>query len=283
MLLQNDSFTDGQSAGFQSGFVAGEEGAVTLGPVAEAFTIDKVRFLFGGATSTHSITLRIYAGSGVANPGAQLFSGDYQATGADNGIQEIDLTGENIMLNGGSFRVSIGFQHSGAPSIARDLDGIVANRNWIFAGQAGWFEAGQLGIAGDWIIRAEINTVGGGSGGAGGTTNGSGGASSTGGGSSSGGAGGMSSGSGTPATSGGQVCTPGQSVSCVGPGACAGGQVCEADGMSFGACACGDTAEPLDDGCSCSVAGTDDDDGGVPLLASLGLLGLATLRRRRSR
>jgi hypothetical protein len=34
------------------------------------------------------------------------------------------------------------------------------------------------------------------------------------------------------------LCVPGASVSCTGPGACAGGQVCAVDGMSYGACEC---------------------------------------------
>lgn len=35
-----------------------------------------------------------------------------------------------------------------------------------------------------------------------------------------------------------QTCAPGASVSCVGPGGCAGGQVCNADGTGFDACDC---------------------------------------------
>jgi hypothetical protein len=35
------------------------------------------------------------------------------------------------------------------------------------------------------------------------------------------------------------LCIPGQSVACVGPGACQGGQVCSADGRGYGPCACG--------------------------------------------
>ena len=45
-------------------------------------------------------------------------------------------------------------------------------------------------------------------------------------------------------------CTPGQSVACTGPGGCAGGQVCAAEGTSFGPCQCGatmpDASVPLD-------------------------------------
>lgn len=36
-----------------------------------------------------------------------------------------------------------------------------------------------------------------------------------------------------------KACTPGQSQACVGPGACQGGQVCNADGRGYGPCDCG--------------------------------------------
>jgi hypothetical protein len=36
-----------------------------------------------------------------------------------------------------------------------------------------------------------------------------------------------------------RVCTPGATQACVGPGACAGGQVCKPDGSGFGPCDCG--------------------------------------------
>lgn len=36
---QNDSWSSGQSAGFQSGFVSNEEGAATLGPVSQGMLL----------------------------------------------------------------------------------------------------------------------------------------------------------------------------------------------------------------------------------------------------
>lgn len=46
---------------------------------------------------------------------------------------------------------------------------------------------------------------------------------------------------GAPAGLGGAatICTPGETQACVGPGACSGAQVCNADGMGWGACDCG--------------------------------------------
>ena len=41
------------------------------------------------------------------------------------------------------------------------------------------------------------------------------------------------------ASAGSMVCRPGETQKCVGPGACAGGQACVADGSGFGPCDCG--------------------------------------------
>jgi len=48
-----------------------------------------------------------------------------------------------------------------------------------------------------------------------------------------------------------RVCAPGQSLACVGPGACIGGQVCAPDGQSFSACQCGLEVPPPEDDPGC--------------------------------
>jgi hypothetical protein len=159
ITLQNDSFVDGASAGFQGGFAAGEIGAVRLHPPdATPRLLKKVRFLFGGAAGTRDITLRIYDDAALTtNPGAQLFSGGYQVTASDTAMQEIDLSGQGIMISG-PFRVGIEFTVGGAPSIARDDDGtITANRNFIYAGF--WAQSNFFGLTGDWIVRAVVGDV----------------------------------------------------------------------------------------------------------------------------
>ena len=158
MTLQNDGWIDGGTVYCQAGFAAGEEGAATLGPVAATFTIEKIRFLFCGDTLTRIVTLRIYLDSGNANPGTEIYSADYQVAGADDALQEIDLSGENVAVpGGGSFRVSFQFQHSGLPSISRDDDGITAGRNWINATGMGWMASDNFGLTGDWVIRAIVD------------------------------------------------------------------------------------------------------------------------------
>jgi hypothetical protein len=164
VLLQNDGFAGG-SAGFQAGFIIGELGASRfVPPVPDPVQLKKVQFLFGGASGQRTITLRIYQDTaGNPNPGGELFSGDYAVTGNDTVLQEIDLTANNVFITGG-FRVGIEFQHNGTPSIARDDDGnIDAGANFLYASGFGWFQSSSLGLTGDWIIRAIIETPSGGS------------------------------------------------------------------------------------------------------------------------
>jgi len=164
-ILQNDGFVAGQAVGFQAGFVAGEIGASRLVPSGTGpWRVNRVRFLLGGATSTVTITLRIWddtAGTGV--PGTELFFGDYLVTGSDAALQEIDLVADNVLVTG-QFRVGIEFQHDGLPSIARDGDGtITASRNFIYTPSIpGWVQSSLFGLTGDWVIRAGVEEVSGG-------------------------------------------------------------------------------------------------------------------------
>ncbi len=157
-ILRNDGWEDGQSAAFQGGFVAGEIGAVRLVPgVACPCDLNRVELLFGGATGVRTVTLRIWDDTDEElDPGPELFSGDYQLTGADDAINVIDLSSEGIEVPG-AFRVGIQFQHAGTPSIARDTDGnINVDRNFIFTSN-NWFRSSLFGVTGDWIIRAAID------------------------------------------------------------------------------------------------------------------------------
>ena len=130
--------------------------------------------------------------------------------------------------------------------------------------------------------------TGGGSAAGGGSANG-GGAGSTGGGSAVTGGGSAVTGGGSAVTGGGSSsmgggspsCLPGQSVACVGVAGCSGGQICNADGMSFGACDCGVVAP--DGGSGNSVTGQCGCTGspGEFALALVALIGLRRTKARR--
>jgi hypothetical protein len=155
--LQNDSFVDGGTAVFQGGFTLGEIAAARLTtPNPDPWTLDSVELLFGGAATLQTVTLKIWDDSaGTVEPGTELYSDDYVLLGGDF-LQQIDLTAAGLSVSG-DFRVGIQFQHAGYPSVARDDDGITADRNFIYISGGPWYEAGALAVTGDWIIRATVS------------------------------------------------------------------------------------------------------------------------------
>ena len=159
--LQNDAWSSGQGAAFQGGFAAGEIGAVRLVPtIACPCQVEKVSLLFGGATSTKTISIHFWDDPGGSNdPGVPIgLPFDINLTGADNVLHEITL-GDDVFVNG-PFRVGIEFSHDGPPSIARDADGtITADRNFVcanFGAECLWFRSNTFGVTGDWVIRATV-------------------------------------------------------------------------------------------------------------------------------
>ncbi len=257
--LKNDGLVDEGQVGFQTGFVTGEMGAATLGPVGEAFVVNKIYLVFGPEQPPPNdavpVGLKIYIESGETDPGTLLYDDEYHLEPSSTAIQEIDLTAVEppIQLAGGtSIRVAIEMKHDDEPSIARDNDGCTAGVNWIYGTPApdptGWYDFCALGGEGDWVIRAEVETEGeGGYGGAGGA-------------------------GGTPST-GGQggsaiVCATDESTPCIGSDGCEGTKICLPDRSGWGPCDCGATDD--DDGCGCSVPG-------APASGQIHLLGLALL------
>jgi hypothetical protein len=160
--LVNDGWSDGQAAVFQAGFVSGEIGAARFVPAGPCpCSVRNVTLLYGGAVATRTVRLHLWEdGAGGWVPGPELFTWDYELTGADDAIQLIDLSGDGVFVNG-PFRVGIEFLDGGLPSIARDDDGdIQGGSNSIRDSLLGWVDSSLLGLTGDWIIRAEIEEQG---------------------------------------------------------------------------------------------------------------------------
>jgi len=161
--LRLDGFETGQTAFFQSGFVTGEVGAVRLTPtLACPCQVLQVTVLFGGAASTENVGVLVWDDpTGALDPGVPIFDGTATLTGSNQNLQQIDLNSQNVFVSG-PFRVGIEFTHSGLPSIARDDDGIDVNNNFIEADILGtfvWFRSADLGVSGDWIIRATVESL----------------------------------------------------------------------------------------------------------------------------
>jgi hypothetical protein len=161
-VLQNDGWSSGQPAFFQSGFVAGEIGAVRLVPtIACPCRVEKVSLLFGGSTATQTVSIQFWDDPGGSDaPGTPLgVPFDVALTGANDVLHEVTLVGD-VFVNG-PFRVGIEFQHDGLPSIARDADGTIdSSSNFIcvdlVASECVWFRSSDFGVTGDWVIRATI-------------------------------------------------------------------------------------------------------------------------------
>ena len=153
--IRNDGWSSGGAAGFQAGFVSGEIAAVRLAPAGPfPCTVERVRFLFGGATGTRTVSVHVWDdGAGSDSPGTELFSGSYQVTASNDVLQEFQLGVSGVSVSG-PIRVGIEFTQAGVPSVARDADGLTAGRNFVMAQGAGWLKAESLGVSGDWIIRA---------------------------------------------------------------------------------------------------------------------------------
>jgi hypothetical protein len=199
--LMNDGFTSAVTPVFQSGFVAGEMGASRFVPPAGTSQLMFVQLLFGPVVTGSDIVLHVYNDSaGTDTPGTQLFSRTYRVASTPPPLQQLDLPAAGPVLVSGPFRVAIEFTAGGLPSIARDADGIMADKNFVFAQGVGWKKSQDLGITGDWIIRAvvRVQPPDGGAGGTGGSA----GAAGTGGTTGAGGTGGTTGAAGTGGTTG---------------------------------------------------------------------------------
>jgi len=159
--LQNDGFVSGDTGGFQAGFVSGEIGASRFVADAPGHQLLKVHLLFGPDAGTFTVTLHVWDDtSGTDAPGSELFAGDFQLMGSSSAVQELDTAAGNVTLTQ-QFRVGIEFHHDGAPSIARDVDGTIAqDKNYMMAAGVGWVKSSALGLQGDWIIRAVVSGAG---------------------------------------------------------------------------------------------------------------------------
>jgi len=161
VTLQNDGFESGQALGAQGGFDPGEIGASRFVAPGPGRTLQSVLLFFGGASGTRTVTLHVWDDTAGTNaPGAELFSADFDLTGSDENLSSIDVSAMNIIVPQ-QFRVGIELQTAGLPSLARDVDNSIAqDRNYLF-GNVGlglqWYRSSDLGLLGDWILRAVVS------------------------------------------------------------------------------------------------------------------------------
>jgi len=165
-IIQNDSFTDsgiltGYAAFAQQEYVAA---TFTVDPADYPFRIEKVQTLalalLPGTIAMVSVT--VWEDTGTTDPGMVLHTSTYgfQLESSTTALNELDLSCENIVITSGSVRVGLRWEYVGDQiGIAYDLDGITLLTNTVFSSPlGGWWLAEDLAVAGDWILRLEIET-----------------------------------------------------------------------------------------------------------------------------
>jgi hypothetical protein len=166
VTLRNHSYVPGGSLGVVAGFQELDTFAARFvaAPGDYPFKIKKVRTLAIGSSSSISWIMDIWqdANTGSPAPDTQIYAGD-DLYAIHDGFNEFDLSGENIMITSGGVRVGLTYVSGGAPpSVGIDLDGIVAQRNFVRPDSSSWSfaESPVFGIGGDFIMELEIETPG---------------------------------------------------------------------------------------------------------------------------
>jgi len=167
--VQNDSWVPGQT-NVVGGFVAGEKAAAWLtSPCAGSIVAVQILWL-SRDPSPDSIEreISINLGGTFPTPGTvhTTLEGPVMVAGFINEFRFQD-DNQTIPINvpvtaGQQFQVIFTFDTApdvigGGPSIVRDNDGCQPQRNGLFAIPGGWFSSCQLGLQGDWVIRAVID------------------------------------------------------------------------------------------------------------------------------
>lgn len=165
-LINDGCACDGTSetVGFQGGFIDGECWASVF--VADAadypYTLDYVN-MFVGPSGEELFDVYVYQVDGSNKPSASLGGESVQITGSQDSLAQVqmsDIGMDTYTVTEGNIAVVVcldGFD--GEPAIARDVDGAdYKNRSWINASGLGWYQASQLGVNGDWIMRLGIQT-----------------------------------------------------------------------------------------------------------------------------
>ena len=115
------------------------------------------KFLFSSVGQTEyvlePIEVRAYSVGFDGLPATSLYIADEftEVTVEDQWI-EVDLSGEGIIFDDAGFFLGFRFTATSGPGIARDLDGYIYGHSYVYLGQ--WFETGDIGFSGNYMIRA---------------------------------------------------------------------------------------------------------------------------------
>ncbi|MDD5065106.1 MAG: hypothetical protein PHQ35_10180 [Phycisphaerae bacterium] len=171
-IIKNDSIADTNLAVVVGDFYAGEQAGVRLTSPIDGIIVG-VQILWKGDVPGDSpqkgSAIYIYAEGAFPTPGAELATIDTPLLVADgwNEFRYLDPD-ETVALSipvvsGQSFYVTLEFANdtdvgSGKASVVRDTDGCQAGRNVLYAIPGGWFNLCLLGVPGDLVIRAVVES-----------------------------------------------------------------------------------------------------------------------------
>lgn len=174
VTIQNDSLTNNSSGTIQAGFVTNEKAASWLTtPCTGNIVAVQVfwRSLLGNAPITVEDSIEIYRSGSFPNPGAlaETIGGPVLTDGVLNEYRYLDENNTIPLsvpvVQDETFIVALTFAQppdpTQGPSVVDDDDGILPNRNAIYAYLGGssyaWFSNTDLGVNGDWVIRAVVD------------------------------------------------------------------------------------------------------------------------------
>ena len=162
MTLANDSFTGVGDLMCIPGFAVEEIGAARFSPPPGSypFTVERIQVLLCPDGPPVDLVVKIWRDDGTSlPPGTLLWEEIVTFTPSTSYFNELDLSLDDITITAGSVRVGIEFLFAGSPpGLARDLDGITPQVNFIYAVPPGaWYFSEQWGVSGDWILRVVID------------------------------------------------------------------------------------------------------------------------------
>lgn len=162
--LQNDSWTSGSPYNCPSGAAGWDYGETKAAGYAAGagdypLQITAVQILACGSPGAADlVALDIYADSldSTADPGQVLWSSDLTSYGIVPGLNEIDVSGEDIAVESGGVRVALTAVNNDPPTVdvATDTGGIQPQRNFTRNNLGTWGFADDAGFTNDFVIRA---------------------------------------------------------------------------------------------------------------------------------
>lgn len=182
VTLKNDNLANMLAGTVSCGFIEGEYVASVFVPQPEHYPLQilQVQFVLGpyeagplglacnqvAPQSDLPFPLRIWNDSeetSVAPNGPTIYENpDLTLSSSISAFNNIDLSGENLVVEEGLVRVAFEFPANGVAFPMRDNNGISAYRNLVYGvfggGDPQWQWAGGLGIGGDWVMRLVVDT-----------------------------------------------------------------------------------------------------------------------------